>query len=130
MWNALRWFRRLLSDEKVVALYKDAGGAFGMAVSFLYMGECIGFKRRLERWAFWEREYARRGYRTIPIDDFVAYGGYGRDIESTLLVQRAIGEKPVYHAEDYPKWYLRTTPPVMEMEKVEMFPFTKDESAP
>lgn len=113
-----QWFRRFLSDGRVAALYKDAGGVFGSAVSYLYMGECIGFERLLEHWRFWEHEYAQRGYHTLSVDDLVDYGGYGKDIEAKLLVRREEGEDPVYHANIYRQRHLGKVKPVVDIEKM------------
>ena len=79
--------------------YLTTGADFGDAVSYIYMGECIGFGRMLKQWAKWERRYADLGYRTISLDRFVAFGGYGKSLEDVLKVKREKGETPVFHAE-------------------------------
>ena len=76
--RAFSFFVSFLSDRTVEARYVRAGGRFGDAVSYVYMGECIGFKRMLHAWARWEKEYARRGYRTLSLDTFEEYGGVSR----------------------------------------------------
>ena len=93
-------FKRFLDDETVEERYVQAGSHFGNAVSYLYMGECHGFTRMLGRWEKWEKEYARRGFRTISLDVFEAHGGYGAVLEGLgeKLVEM---EEPVFHAKIY-----------------------------
>src|SRR3989344_2686550 len=89
-------------------------GAFGDAVSYMYMGECLGFKRMLHAWARWEAEYARRGYRTISLDDFIDYGGYGKELGELAGVRRIADEKLVFPAEIYRQQFLGKVPPVID----------------
>lgn len=94
-----------IRDEKLEEKYIEAGGAFGDAVSYIYMGECIGFEDLLGKWEDLEKEYAKRGFKTVTLDEFVSFGGYGKKIE-TLGKPRREDEKPVFHAELYRKHYL------------------------
>ncbi len=70
---AMKILMKLLSDEGVKKRYKKAGAMFGDALSYIYMGECIGFEMLLDRLARWEEEYASRGYRTISLGAFVDF---------------------------------------------------------
>ena len=104
-------FARFLTDKQVEKHYVKAGAIFGDAVSYIYMGECVGFEKLLAKWAKWEAEYVKRGYRTLPVDDFVSYGGYGAPLKD-LGVKRTDGEEPVFHAKIYREVYLgRFSPP-------------------
>lgn len=97
----------LLTDKKVQARYVDAGAEFGNAISYLpAVGECVGYERLFSNWAFWEREYARRGYRTVSFDDFVDLGGYGKSIDELLGIKREVNEEPTLHSEIYRKHFL------------------------
>ncbi len=91
--------------------YVRAGSDFGDAVSYIYMGECVGFKRKRACWCRWEKEYARRGYRTISLDAFIECGGYGAPLQN-LGARREANETPVYHAEIYRELYLGKVRPV------------------
>jgi hypothetical protein len=102
------WWRRNFAkdaqtfrDEEKVQAYVMAGGEFGSAVSMIYMGECIGFDKLLDHWETTEKAYAEMGFRTLSVDDFTGFGGWGRDIEALLRVPRKEGEKPVFHAAYY-----------------------------
>lgn len=76
-----KYLVRLLPTSLIIKKYKDAGLDFGDAFSYLpAMGECIGFQKLLERWVFWEAEYARRGYHTIDLPSFVNSGGWGEEL--------------------------------------------------
>ncbi len=103
MFNCLKNLFRA-SDAKVAQRYLNAGTEFGDAVSYIYMGECVGFEKMLDKWAKLEKEYASRGYKTISIDDFIKAGGYGKDI-SDLLMIKVDKEQPL-HAEIYKKHFL------------------------
>lgn len=89
----------------IVEQYIRAGARFGEALSYLAMGECVGFGRMKKRWADAERQYARLGFRTIAIDDFIEYGAYGTSIDHLVSVARAAGEEPVYHADVFEERY-------------------------
>ncbi len=93
------WFVYVLSDKQVERCYVYTGRIFGDALSYIAYGKCAGFDRMERRWAQWEKEYARRGYRTIDIKDFVGYGGYGQELTG-LGIQREHGEALRLYAED------------------------------
>lgn len=109
------WWTQNKSDRALTKSYREAGEIFGDAVSMIYMGECIGFERLLDTWAHWEQEYARRGFRTIPLDDFVDTGGYGVPLKG-LGQRRAPDEEPVFHAEIYRKIWLGKVPAAVDMD--------------
>lgn len=93
------WWR----DRQLRALekkYVRAGAEFGDAISYSFMGKCVGFDQMLDKWASLERRYSEAGFRTISLDDFVGYGGYGVQLKG-LGSPRSVGEKPVLHAEIY-----------------------------
>lgn len=112
-------FKRFLSDRKVKESYLDAGNLVGAAVSYSYMGEPIGFKRMVRRWESWEREYVRRGYRTISLDEFIESGGYGKPLPN-LGTKREEGEEPVFHAQLYREHFLGKIEPVIDPFKYEI----------
>jgi hypothetical protein len=86
------------SHKKVKAKYRQAGADFGDAISYIYMGECIGFVEMSQEWAKWERQYAALGYRTISLDRFTEYGGYGKPLDDVWEVKREDAEPPIFHA--------------------------------
>ncbi len=90
-------FERLLSDAQVEKRYVATGAAVGNALSYWFMGECAGFQRMRARWEKWEREYARRGYRTISTEDFMLHGGYGSSL-MPIGMKRDANEKPLLYA--------------------------------
>lgn len=114
----MNFFRKFLSNDTVETRYVKAGAVFGDAVSYLYLGECIGFKKLLNTWAEWEKEYARRGYRTVSLDRFVELGGYGKPIDDVLGQQREPNEKPTLHAETYREQFLGKIGPAVNLEKL------------
>ena len=116
----INWIRKLFrkTDKQLQENYLRAGGHFGDAVSYIYMGECIGFKKLLDTWARLEHEYADRGFRTISLDAFIEYGGYGKDITDLLGVQRDQDEKPVLHAELYRTHHLGKVQPTLDLGKM------------
>jgi hypothetical protein len=98
-------FLKFLTDNQVTSRYKKAGSFFGVAVSMLHMGECVGFEKRLRRWEKWEAEYARRGYKPLSVDDFI-HASYGNDISQKLHCLQPEGEEPRFHAKIYREKYL------------------------
>ena len=108
---------RFMTDKQVEKRYAEAGRVFGDAVSYIYMGECVGFDGLLAKWEKWEAEYAKRGYRTFPVDDFVAYGGYGTPLKD-LGAKRTEGEEPVFHAKIYREVYLGKIQPAINLSEL------------
>jgi len=106
-----------MSTKAVEKRYMSAGAKFGDAVSYIYMGECEGFESTLKTWGNWEQEYAFRGYRTVSLDDFIEFGGYGRSIDHLLGQKREENESAIFHAKIYSDNYLGKVEPTIELEK-------------
>lgn len=104
-------------DDDVVKRYIDAGAIFGDAVSYIYMGECVGFAKRLENWENAELAYSALGYRTLSLDQFVDYGGYGKELIG-LTVPRDEGEEIVLHAKYYRDNFFNKVEPVIDFNKM------------
>lgn len=102
-WARNKWGKdvKTFSNEQVIEAYVAAGAQMGDAVSYIYMGECIGFDKLLDQWEASEKAYSDLGFRTLSIDDFTSYGGYGRPIDHLLRVPRKNGEPPILHAAYY-----------------------------
>lgn len=112
-------FERFLTDKQVEKRYIKAGEIFGDALSYGFMGECSGFKRMLAKWEKWEAEYIKRGYRTLPIDDFIDYGGYGVPLPlKDIWKKRDKNEKPIFHAKTYRDIYLGKIKSVLNIAKL------------
>ncbi len=109
---------RWIPDKWVEKSYVDSGMQFGDDVSYIYMGECVGFENNLNKWANQEKEYAARGYRTISLDEFTKAGGYGEPIDHLIGIKRNPGEAPVLHAEIYRKIYLHQIQPAINLPKL------------
>lgn len=86
-----------LSDEEIQKKYVEAGKSVGDALSYIYMGICGNFEEMLEKWMHWEKEYAVRGYKILPVDDFVEYARGGT--LKGLGIKRQVDEEPIFHAE-------------------------------
>lgn len=106
-----------MSDENLKNAYARAGAEFGDAVSYIYMGECIGFEELLSKWEVLEAEWAGRGFRTFPIEDFVSLGGYGVPIED-LGSRLGREEKAVLHALRYRETFLGKIQPALDLKRM------------
>lgn len=104
----------IVRREWIVEQYVRAGAVFGEAISYLYMGECVGFHSMKERWAKLERLYADLGYRTIPLEDFVEYGGYGKSIDHLVRIRRDDGETALLHADTFARNYAEGVLPPLD----------------
>lgn len=109
--------RRLKSNNALDKQYFRAGVKFADAVSYLGHGECIGFRGMLAKWEVAEQEYARRGYRTICLDDFFE-GLNGHDLKEKRLVKRDQGEAPVFYATIYRSEFLGKVAPAVDLNKL------------
>lgn len=90
----------LLPDRIVEWFYVRAGATVGDDESYWYLGRPFGWKKMLQRWARWERVYASRGFRAIPIESFIRFGGGYADHVVGLRQRRAPEEAPVYYARE------------------------------
>ncbi|MDQ5883587.1 MAG: hypothetical protein QG654_501 [Patescibacteria group bacterium] len=107
----------LLTDEQVANRYKKAGLVFGDAVSRLYFGECIGFEKMLGRWGKWEAEYAKRGYKTFSLDQFVhASCGNEEVLHPRYILSK--DEPPVLHSQIYREKYLGKVKPTIDISRL------------
>ncbi|MGL5830922.1 MAG: hypothetical protein ACRCZE_02115 [Candidatus Altimarinota bacterium] len=71
----------------------------------------------VECWAEWEFEYvAKRGYRSISLDDFINAGGYGVSLKDKLRIKRQPDEKPIPHSLYYMQGYPRPPKPVVDLQ--------------
>jgi hypothetical protein len=102
-----RWWRRNFAKDKqafrndeVIEAYIAAGCEIGQAVSYIYMGECVGFDKLLDQWETTEKAYSALGYRTLSIDDFTGTA-WGHSIDELVRVPRKEGEPEVFHAAFY-----------------------------
>ncbi|MEK7608327.1 MAG: hypothetical protein AAB495_02005 [Patescibacteria group bacterium] len=92
-------FLRLLPDSWIVRFYLRAGAIAGDIASYAACGDDAGaFDRWIKKLAKWEREYVRRGYRTISMSDFQSYGGYGVSLDGKVRAKRDVDEEPIFHA--------------------------------
>lgn len=82
-------FLKNLWSKVVVWRYTDLGLTYGDALSYSFMGECIGFKSLERKFKFWERRYVSLGYKPIEVDDWVTAGGYRgpEHISDKLLIK-------------------------------------------
>ncbi|MBI4151646.1 hypothetical protein HY496_01635 [Candidatus Woesearchaeota archaeon] len=114
----MKFIRALFSDSTVEKKYVHAGAIFGGAVSYLYLGERTGFKSLLNKWAKWEEEYASRGFRTVSLDRFIDFGGWGVPIDDVIGQRRANGEEAIFHAQIYRTEFLGKVAPAIDLEKM------------
>lgn len=105
-------------DDEKIQRYVDTGAIFGDAVSYIYMGQCVGFEARLQAWEEAEEAYAALGFRTLSLDDFVDYGGYGKELMG-LKVARDEGEVPIFHARFYRENFLNKVEPLIDLDKMQ-----------
>ncbi len=109
-----------MSDLAVMKKYRFEGKIFGDAVSYGFMGECLNFQKYLAAWERWEKIYAARGYRTVPLEEFVQYGaGYVGELQG-WGERRAEGEALIFHAANYRRKYLGRLKPAVDISKKEI----------
>jgi hypothetical protein len=90
-------FKQFLTDNYVARRYMLAGTRVGNMISYWFMGVPDEYDAAVRRAKKWEKEYSRRGYRTIGRDDFMDAGGYDQSIAHLMMVKRAAGEKAVLY---------------------------------
>ena len=93
---------RFLSWKTLVRRYVRAGAIFGDSLSYIYMGECVGFRWRLRRLIKYEAEIIRRGYIQYDIAAFEGYGGFGVVLPHELK-KAGVLDEVVAHAAEWAK---------------------------
>lgn len=105
----ISWIRNLRKrrrHDKVVNDYRQFATALGDGLSYAYLGDPQ--IRHGKKWygvkdgsAFHkldelEEAYASLGYRIIPLENWIDYGGWGVAIDDLWLVKREPDERPVF----------------------------------
>lgn len=87
-------------QEAMLKEYREFATAFGDAYSYAYLGEPgvgnMNFKQCIEHLDKLEEAYSLLGYRIVPFDAWIDYGGYGKSIDPYWLVKREPGERPKF----------------------------------
>ncbi|RJQ22264.1 hypothetical protein C4580_00975 [Candidatus Woesearchaeota archaeon] len=97
----MEFLKRLHFTSTVQEKYLQAGEQVSDALSYMYAGDVVGFDQMVEEWKSWEKEYARRGYRTISLDKFNAALGSREALSGLIGKTRDEGEQPILHAERF-----------------------------
>lgn len=103
-------------DRRAEKKYVNAGSNFGDAVSYSYLGECVGFNRMLRCWEKNEAKYVKRGFRALSLDVFISYGGYGKPLVG-LGERRAKNEEAIFHAKFFRELHYAPIP-LLDLKKV------------
>lgn len=82
----------------ILKKYLSWGGELGNMISYQYLGKVelehkkygvMGVEDVHQKMLFWQKEYVRRGFRAIPLDAFVGYGGYNKSIDEFINVKNS-----------------------------------------
>jgi hypothetical protein len=100
----------VMSDAMVKREYVLTGWDFATAVSQVTVAEPRNKDTLLMAWEIAEKRYSDRGFRTIPLDDFVRYATLGVPLRGVGAV-RDLNEIVILHAPYYRlyHWKLRPT---------------------
>jgi len=97
----MKW-KNLLPDFFVEIKYVLAGGKFGELIknSPSPNNESC-FEKLLNNWGVWEKEYAKRGYRTINLDRLTEYKIYEKPLNDVLRQKRELNENIILYSKKY-----------------------------
>ena len=105
-------FKRLLPDKLVNRLYVNSGIDVATSSNYLGLyfileeGEAVrAFERSIRKWEKWEKEYARRGYKTVSFDEFVSSMTDGKSLDNLLGKKHEENEEPIFHSVNFRKSY-------------------------
>lgn len=88
-----RLFRPVVDEADIIHAYVIAGAVYGDACTYPGGFAELGGKNARVVWAQLEKEYAARGYRTVPIRDLIQLGGYGTSLKHLVHVKRGPSEQ-------------------------------------
>ncbi|MBI2667415.1 hypothetical protein HYX17_01445 [Candidatus Woesearchaeota archaeon] len=98
----------LLSYSKLERLYISTGievaNAFKYLELYFNLGEeksIHGFEKLIKKWGRLEREYVRRGFKTISFDAFVNYAENKKLLDTMMERKYAEDENPIFYAEHF-----------------------------
>ena len=74
------FFRKHLSTKLVKKIYLSHAASLGDALSYSYMGKCVGYKEMVKNEYLWRQELKSRGYKGLTSDEMISYGGYGQKV--------------------------------------------------
>lgn len=77
------------SEKTIVKQYYYWGCEYGDALSYWFMGKCVGFDKLEKKFQYWSKQYMALGYEPISVDDFVSAGGYGNDMSHKLRQKKS-----------------------------------------
>lgn len=99
-------YREKRRHDKIVTAYRDLAANIGGGISEMGLGDpWLRLKGKMisirdpELYHMLdgcEEAYAELGYRIIPLQDWVDYGGWGVSIDDLWLVKREEGERPEF----------------------------------
>lgn len=95
---------RTVSIRGVESEYFHAASIFSEAVDgIIFGGRCIGFKRLYLKWKRWEREWARRGCRPMPLEWFSERVALDLETLQLKYVDNRLqkDESPIFFADEY-----------------------------
>lgn len=94
-----KWMHNKMLEKR----YVNAGIAVGNAVKISHTNKikCVGFDKLFKRWKRLEAEYAKRGYRTISLVDFMEFGRRITKIDTLFHIWRHQNEDAILHAVMY-----------------------------
>jgi hypothetical protein len=93
-------FTKLYPTWLLTRRYVLTGLEVGAAQSYFFMGPPVGWNRLASNLKRFEKEYARRGYRTVPHDVFITVGGFGGDIKSHVGIRRNPDEEAILYFDE------------------------------
>jgi|ETNmetMinimDraft_2_1059921.scaffolds.fasta_scaffold47800_2 hypothetical protein len=94
-------FKKIFPYTILELEYAAAGTNFANAVD-LGIEKGNGFESMLNSWSSLEKEYSRRGYRTISLNEFLNVE-CRTSLDNLLGIKRTSGEPRILHAEQYKK---------------------------
>lgn len=104
MINRIKNWLQKRKDNKFLDEYKQFAAAVGDAYSYAYLGtpmiywdgKRLGPKEQINLLDEMEEQYSSMGYRIVPFDRWVGYGGYNQPIDDVWLIKREEGERPQF----------------------------------
>jgi len=102
--NWIRQWRQRAKHNQIIESYAIYGTRFGDGLSYLFFGYPLivwrgkmlkTFKEQLDILDALEEQYALLGYRIVPLQEWIDYGGWGVPIQ-TWLVKREVDERPQF----------------------------------
>lgn len=105
-----------MNEKNLISKYIQTGIQFSI-VDRADVGE-LGYKMMMDVWSCYEKEYGKRGNKTIPLYTFRNMYRTGKGIDDFVVQRLEENQKPILYSEKYINDYLGKVKPKQNLTEI------------